>query len=280
MFKAFEPGCLGIKTDFEGAVRLAKAHGFEGLVLGMGEAAKLGAAKVKETLESTGLRPAAWALPVDVRGDADAFRSELETLEEQSRLAEEIGCPRCTTWMVSFSDDLPMKENMAHHRARLGRCAEVLKDHGCRLGLEFLGPKTIRDGHRYEFIHTMAGMLELCDLIGTGNVGLLLDSWHWYTSRGTVEEIRALDEEQVVLVHVNDAPAGVDVDEQIDGVRALPGETGIVDVAGFLGALREIGYTGPVEVEPFSERVREMQPEDAARATAEALDGVWKAAGV
>jgi len=277
MFKAFEPGSLGIKTDFEGSLRLAREAGFEGVALDMGACERLGAEKVRDTLGTLGLRPGFWGLPVEFRKGEAEFRSGLETLRRQAELAERVGCERCVTWVLSFSDELPMKENMERHRARLRDCAGILRDRGLRLGLEFLGPKTIRRGHRYEFVHTMEGMLELCSLIGTGNVGLLLDSWHWYTSGGTVEALRALRDESVVHVHVNDAPAGVPVDEQVDSRRAMPGETGVIDLAGFMGALAAIGYTGPVQVEPFSERVRAMGPLEAARAAAEALARIMPA---
>jgi sugar phosphate isomerase/epimerase len=63
-------------------------------------------------------------------------------------------------------------------------------------------------------------------------------------------------------------------------VRTLPGETGVIDIAGFLQALRKIGYEGPVMVEPFSERVRQLPPEEACAATAAALNKVWRQAGL
>lgn len=53
------------------------------------------------------------------------------------------------------------------------------------------------------------------------NAGLLLDSWHWHTSLGTVDELRALTNDQVVYVHVNDAPPGIPVEEQYDYVRGF-----------------------------------------------------------
>ena len=31
--------------------------------------------------------------------------------------------------------------------------ARLMADHGIRLGLEFIGPKTLRDGMKYEFVH-------------------------------------------------------------------------------------------------------------------------------
>ncbi len=41
-------------------------------------------------------------------------------------------------------------------------------------------------------------MMELVNAIGTGNVGLLLDSWHWYTSGGTVKELLGLKGKDIV----------------------------------------------------------------------------------
>ena len=117
----------------------------------------------------------------------------------------------------------------------------------------------MREGHRYVFVHTLEEMLELGALIGA-NVGLLLDSWHWYTSLGTVEEVLALEPRQVVYVHINDAPAGVPVERQQDLLRCLPGATGVEDLPGFLGALRTIGYDGPVVPEPFVPALAEMPP--------------------
>ena len=92
--------------------------------------------------------------------------------------------------------------------------------------------------------------------------GFLLDSWHWYTAHETAEDVRRLRPQQVVDVHVNDAPAGVEIDEQLDNVRDLPGATGVIDIATFLSALQHIGYDGPVMVEPFSERVCAMEREE------------------
>ena len=117
-------------------------------------------------------------------------------------------------------------------------------------------------------------------LIGTGNMGLLFDSFHWYTSHGSAQDIAALRNEDIVLVHLNDGIAGRGPDEQIDGERALPGETGVIDLTVFLQGLQALGYDGPVVVEPFSKRVKAMEPLDAARATRDSLQQVYEAAGL
>jgi sugar phosphate isomerase/epimerase len=278
MYPALSTGAIGVRLPFEECARLASEAGFEGIGVDVGAAVRDPGA-VRRVLEGNKLRPAAWGLPVEFRRDEDAFRQGLAALPELARAAKQIGAERCSTWILPFSDSLPFADNFESHRQRLRQCAEVLGEHGIRLGLEFVGPKTLRAGHPYEFIYTQEGMLELCHAIGSGNVGLLFDSFHWYTSHGTTDDIKKLSDALVVDVHVNDAPQGRGPDEQIDNERRLPGESGVIDLVGFLQGLKEIGYTGPVTPEPFSPRLGQMPPEEAIRATAEALLGVWRQAG-
>ena len=84
-----------------------------------------------------------------------------------------------------------------------------------------------------------------------------------------------LTDDDIVSVHINDAPTGIPLEEHRDNARALPGETGVIDVPQFMEYLKQIGYTGAVIVEPFSERVKQMEPLEAIRATKESIDSVW-----
>jgi sugar phosphate isomerase/epimerase len=178
------------------------------------------------------------------------------------------------------SDERAFDENWQFHVERLAPAAEILAASGCRLGLEFIGPRTLRDAARHPFVYRMQDMLDLGAAMGT-NVGVLLDCWHWYTSGGTVDEIRAVRAEQIVYVHVNDAPAGVPVDQQVDNVRALPGETGVIDIAGFLQALQAVGYDGPVVPEPFKQELNSLPSDDARLATVgETMRTIFKRAGL
>ena len=172
---------------------------------------------------------------------------------------------------AAASDDLTYQENFRQHARRLRAVGKILADHGVRFGLEFVGPATSRKGKRCEFVHTLGQLQELRAEIDVPTVGILLDAWHWYTSGSTVDELRALRNEDVVLVHVSDAPPGIPVDEQIDSKRELPGATGVIDLRGFMGALKEIGYDGPVSVEPFCERLKELSREERAQAVAKSL---------
>jgi sugar phosphate isomerase/epimerase len=218
--------------------------------------------------------------PVEFRKDEEAWRTGMAALPAQAQLAQAIGCTRSATWVPPGHNERDFAENFKLHVERIGAAAAILADHDIALGLEFIGPKTLRKNFSHRFIYTMEGMLAMGAAMGTGNVGLLLDVWHLYTSHGTLDQVRELQASDVVVVHINDAPAGIAVDEQMDQVRTLPGETGVLDIEGFLQALEEIGYDGPVTVEPFSKRVREMSVQDAVAATAASVQKVWPRSGV
>jgi len=66
----------------------------------------------------------------------------------------------------------------------------------------------------------------------------------------------------------------------MDLVRRLPGETGVIDIVGFLKALKEIGYDGPVTPEPFDKSLKEMPKDEAVRKVGKAMDKVWQSAGL
>lgn len=285
MYKALSPNAVGLHPENLGAaIALARTGGFAGVELNIREAAQLieqrGAEEVKQMFAGAGIRPAAWGLPVDWRGDEQSWRRGLGELPRLAQAGAALGAPRTFTWVLPASDERPFDENRRFHLARFRPVAEILAEHGCRFGLEFVGPKTSRDGKRYPFIYCLDDMLELGREIGP-NTGLLLDCWHWHTSGGTLEQVRGLRPAEVVYVHVNDAPAGVPVEQQIDNVRALPGETGVIDIAGFLQALAAIGYDGPVVPEPFKKDLAEL-PDDEARVklVGSAMDKIFQQAGL
>jgi sugar phosphate isomerase/epimerase len=117
-------------------------------------------------------------------------------------------------------------------------------------------------------------MLEVIEASGAKNAGLIVDSWHWFNAQETPDDVRKLRNDQIVWVHLNDAPAGVPLDQQVDNRRALPASTGVINISGFLAALIAIGYDGPVSAEPFDNSLRTIPREEAAK---RAIDAIYKA---
>jgi sugar phosphate isomerase/epimerase len=284
MFKSLNTGALSLTAPFDEALNLARISDFDGLDLPIKELVDLvkttSLQDILDRFHDAGVRPGGWGLPFDFRGDDAAYQEGLRLLPECAALAQALGSPWCFTWILPFSDQLDYAANMDRHAQRLRPVASILADHGCRFGLEFVGPATARVGHVHQFIYTIDGALELADRIGGNNVGLLVDCWHWYTSHGTAEDLARLTAQQVVYVHVNDAPADREVDAQIDNQRLLPGKSGVIDIVSFLHALVVMGYEGPVVVEPFNAEVKALPAAERVRAAADSLNDIWAKAGI
>jgi sugar phosphate isomerase/epimerase len=277
-FKNFAPGHIGVRANQRQALEYAVQYGFGGISPSEGEFANQSSAEIGEwvaLMKDKGIRYGAAGLPVEFRRDEDRFRSDLAQLPKRAALLKQLGVTRVATWIMPGHNELTYLQHFKLLETRFREVAKVLKDNDVRLGLEFVGPRTSRARFRFPFACTQIDMMELVDAVGTGNVGLLLDSWHWYTSHGTVEELARLSNQDIVHVHVNDAPAGVEVDQQVDNRRKLPVTTGVIDLKGFINALVKIGYDGPVECEPFDQELRKKDQAAIVQTTAESLNRLW-----
>jgi sugar phosphate isomerase/epimerase len=267
-------GNLGVKATQREAIDLARRHGFESVFPDAAELGRMPEGEVDALLaelRAAGLVFGASFLSVDFRKDEETFTRGLAELPAYAAALQRARVRRTGTWLPPSSDSLTYLQHFKQTARRLREVARVLADHELRLGLEYVAPKTAWAARRYPFLHTLAETRELIAEIGAANVGLVLDSWHWYHAGDSPADVRALRSEDVVAVDLNDAPADVPKDQQRDNARELPLATGVIDAGGFLSALAAIGYDGPVRAEPFNEAVRQMPREEAVAATAAAM---------
>ncbi len=276
MLRALNAGAINvsIKNLTEG-IEGCKVGGFDCLALSPGLVADQSADEITEMLFDAMVAPGAWGIPFNWRGTQAEYDAGLEAMKSQVVKMHDIEVKRCATWIMPGSNELTMEENAEFHRTRLQPIAHLLEDYGMILGLEFVGPKTTRDKFEHPFYYNLNQMFDFAQTVGA-NVGLLVDVWHMYTSGSTNEELAKVPADKIALVHINDAPVGVSVDEQQDHIRCLPCETGVIDIAGFMNTLRKIGYVGPVEAEPFDSTLKNLpldidRLEKAGRAVANAF---------
>jgi sugar phosphate isomerase/epimerase len=267
-------GSIGISANQTEAIELAARHSFESVAADGGflsSASDAQLSEMKAAMQAKRLIFGSAGLPVEFRQDDLRFRDSLNTLPRFAAGLQRAGVSRAATWLSPCDTKLTYLQNFRQHTLRLREVAKVLKDHDVRLGLEYVGPKTSWTSRRYPFVHTMAELKELIAEINLDNVGLVLDSWHWWHAGDTASDILSLKGRDVIAVDLNDAPAGVAKDQQVDNRRELPCATGVIDVGAFLSALNQIGYDGPVRAEPFNELVNKMPKDEACAAAATAL---------
>jgi sugar phosphate isomerase/epimerase len=264
--------------------RLAAKLGYGGVDWDFGAAKKAGVQETAALFKELKIRPTIVNLPLQqpFGGDEAEFKAKLPQLAEDAAFCDSIGCPRMML-VLSPAAALPKDDQRRLVVSRLSAIAPILQKSNIRLGLEFLGPLYMRTGAgrdgapRQPFIWTLPETVALAKDCGP-NIGAVLDVWHWHHSGGTVADILATDKSRIVHVHLSDARSTPPEDVR-DNQRLMPGE-GIIDLTGFLQALKKIGYQDGVSPEPLGRVPKEMAAEEAARLGLDTTQAALKKAGV
>jgi len=267
---------LAQSLTFADHVALAAQCGYDGVELDIGQIRDLGpddrADAAHQLFAKHGVEPAAWGVPVNWREEDEKFRAGMLKLPAQADLAARIGCTRCCDYILP-ADPRPAGELRSLYVPRFREIAQVLGGFGIRLGLEWVGPRHLRtDPDMHPFIWRMDQLLDLIAQIGEPNVGLLVDSFHWFNAEHSAAELAALRPEQIVYVHINDAPDRP-LGEQNDMVRETPGQ-GIIDLVTFVRTLEKVGYDGCMSTEIFGAELTSMSNKAAALKVKAALDKI------
>ena len=211
--------------------------------------------------------------------EGKAFDEAVEKLKAWAELGERLGAKNCFSHIWS-SSKRPFDENFQWHAERVALLESVLKPHGIRFGMEFLGPHELRSFAEHEFVHSIAGVLAIADAAG-GSAGVVFDAFHWLCSANMCPDdlyLMAQHPERLVSVHLNDGIAGVDYKEQKDGHRLLPMESGVINTADMVKALSVKGTENvPVVIEPFNPwcgKLEALEVSEAVKTLADAFEKV------
>jgi len=185
--------------------------------------------------------------------------------EELCGIASNIGCP----YVVAVPGLLPegatrsdVIEESVTWLSRLGSRAQC---HNVGIAFEFLGQPGCS-------VQTLELADEIVRQVARHNVGLVIDSFHFYAGGSTIKSIAALDAERLFIFHINDAEDRPR--EQLeDRHRLLPG-LGILPLGEMVAALHRIGYDGVASVEIFRPEYWDRDPQELARASRRAAASV------
>lgn len=226
--KASQFGFEAVDID---PLNLVKQYGIEG---------------TRELLLKHQIQIGCFSLPVDWQSDEATFRRGLSKLVESAEVASKLNVTRCGTYILPSNDEQALPFFMLATK-RLRLCADILGAYNIRLALEFVGSHHLRTQWKHPFIWQMDDTLKWIDMIGSSNVGLLFDSYHWHTNGLNVSDILSLRPEQIVHAHINDA-YDIPIADLLDHERLYPGE-GIINLSGFVQSLKAIGYEGIISQE-------------------------------
>ncbi len=269
-------GATTMRADLATDIRAASAAGFDCLEIW---ASKLrdflkanSTTDLKSLFDEHGIEPYSInSIERITFRNAEAHAGLLEECEELCRIASEISCP----YIVVVPSPLPPDKNWDDVREEsvrvLGELGRIAEGHDVALAFEFLGQPDCS-------VQTLAQASEIVGQLKRSNVGLVIDSFHFYAGGSRIESIDALDARQLFIFHINDAE-DLPREQLEDRHRLLPG-LGILPLKEITGALRRINYDRVTSVEIFRPEYWERDPSELAREARAAVSRVLAEAGI
>jgi 2-keto-myo-inositol isomerase len=269
-------GATTLTADLATDLQVAGRAGFDfveiwaGKLLGYLE--RGGLQGLRRDLKRAGLRAATLNSVEHVTfNDPSGHVRMLEDFRRFCRVAEVIECE--TVLVVpsprpkGVSDRAVEQESVRVLRELSG----IAKPFGVRLAYEFLGFADCS-------VNSLAQCAKIVEKAARPNVGLVLDTFHFFAGGSAVSSITEVDPRKIFMVHVNDVER-VPRRKMHDALRLFPG-TGIIPLERILGALRSIGYDGEFSVEIFRPQYWRRQPLAVAREARKTTQGVLRRAGI
>lgn len=241
-------GATTMRADLPTDLQAAKAAGFDYLEIW---AAKLRSfLKDRSTAELKDLFSASGLAPLSINSiehitfrDRDAYDAIKRECEELSAIADAVGCPCIVVVPGRLPQGGASRENVVAESIRvLTELCEIASAHGVSLAFEFLGQTDCS-------VPTLDLAAEIVRKVNRKDLGVVIDSFHFYAGNSTLEMIEALDPKMIQIFHINDAEDRPR-NELEDRHRLLPG-LGILPLREMISAFRKIGYDKVASVEIF-----------------------------
>ncbi len=125
-------------------------------------------------------------------------------------------------------------------------------------------------------MNSLAQCAAIVEKVARPNVGLVLDTFHFFAGGSALASIREVDPRWIFMVHINDAERAPRRSMH-DALRLYPGK-GIIPLEAILRGLIAAGYAGKFSVEIFRPQYWARAPLRVAReARAASLDLLRKA---
>ena len=285
MFKNLNASALGVSGHQSEIIELALTYGFQGLDLDIQEfatrASLRGMKYARRLIDSAEIHVGSFRLPLEWDVDDDLFKQKLAELTELAPVAAEIGCTRCLATIAPAGDNRPYHENFEFHKHRFTDICRALEPHGISLGVGFLAAEEFRKGQAFQFIQDIEALTLLVNMIDLPNAGMVLDTWDLRVCGATLENIRSLPAGKIVAVQLADLPAdAADSAEISQSQRELPTVDGPAGIPAILTALAEMKFDGPLTLQPAKAALDGLRRDAVMERAGQALDTVWKAAGL
>lgn len=171
--------------------------------------------------------------------------------EDLCRMASEIDCKYIVVVPSPRPEGASEEAVISESVRTLRELSEVAVRYDVKLAFEFLGFPDCS-------VRTLDLDRGIIARVDRPNVGLVIDTFHFYVGGSTLESIAQLEPDQLFIFHINDAEDRPKSELQ-DHHRLLPG-LGILPLKEIWSALQAIGYNRMASVEIFRPEYWDWDP--------------------
>ena len=264
-------GATTMRANLETDIHVAQATGFDFLEIWAAKLRKFLQHRTSDELNQ--LLAQSGVPPLSINSiehvtfrDQQAYESIKEQCSELSQIAEALGCPFIVVVPGRVPEGGATRAEVVSESVRVLReLCDIAARHDVALAFEFLGQPDCS-------VSTLDLAHEIVRASDRPNLGLVIDSFHFYAGGSTVEMIEAVDPKLIYVFHINDAE-NLPREQLEDRHRLLPG-LGILPLREIIAAFRKIGYDKVASIEIFRPEYWERDPFELAREAWLATDRV------
>lgn len=253
-------GATTMKASLPEDIRAAAAAGFTALEIW---ASKMDAyleahspAELRGLFDVHGVQPVSINSIERITFRGDEYPQIQEQCQRYSTIAEAIGCRKLVVVPSPTPPDTGWAAIKRESVQVLRDLAAIAEPDGVELAFEFLGQPDCS-------VPTLDKCWEIVREVDHPNVGLVLDTFHFFAGGSSMESILDTDPQKVFIFHINDAE-GLPPSQLTDAHRLLPGE-GVIPLSEILGRLARTGFDGLCSIELFRPAYWEREPGELAR---------------
>ncbi len=186
----------------------------------------------------------------------------MNMIKRYAEVADKIGCPYIVLVPSPRPQGVSDREIYEESVKVLGEISNKFKKYEVKFAFEFLG-------FSWCSVSTLEQDIEIVKAVSRNNVGLVLDTFHFYAGGSAIDAIKTMDKDKLYILHINDAE-NLPKENLQDAHRLFPGE-GVIPLREITARLKEIQYDGPVSIEMFRPEYWARPPVEVAKKGMEVL---------
>ncbi len=214
--------------------------------------------ELKALFDNAGLQPVSInSIEFITFRPADEYEQVKARCRELCRLGRTLGCDKIVVVPSPTPEGATWDDVQTESVRVLRELSEVAYEYDAKLAFEFLG-------FGWCSVRTLQQCWEIVNETQRSNVGLVIDTCHFYAGGSKLGSIARIDPQKIFILHINDVQDHPRETIE-DAHRLLPGE-GVIPLDDILIRLKHIGFDGLCSIELFRPEYWERDPVELATA--------------